>query len=212
MYKHFIFDIDGTLIDTEKTGVLSLIDTVRDLMGVEMPYSEAYSFFGIPSFKVGHILKYRDPDEFGKVWEQNFIRLSDMIKPFDGVEEVLAAVKAAGCITGCVTSRNRFEFNKDIHLKKLLHFIDHSICSEDSKKHKPDPEPALVFMKRVEETTGGTVKPSDCIFIGDTMHDFQCAHGAGCAFALADWNRRGLQGIPADYHFQTTSEILTLLK
>ena len=46
-YDNIIFDIDGTLIDTEKTGVLSLIQTVRELLGREMPYDEAYSYFGI---------------------------------------------------------------------------------------------------------------------------------------------------------------------
>ncbi|MCQ2178466.1 MAG: HAD family hydrolase [Bacteroidales bacterium] len=212
MYRNFIFDIDGTLIDTEKTGVLSLIGTVRELMGFEMPYEEAYSYFGIPSSRVGHILKYRDPDEFGEIWEQNFIRLSYLIKPFDGVAEVLAAVKEAGCRIGCVTSRNRFEFNKDIHLRKLLHYFDATVCVEDSVRHKPDPEPAFVFMKRISSLTGNEVLPSDCVFIGDTLHDCQCAHGAGCDFALADWFGRGLQGIPAEYHFRKTEEILTLLK
>ena len=32
-YKYCIFDIDGTIVDTETTGIRSLISTVRDLMG-----------------------------------------------------------------------------------------------------------------------------------------------------------------------------------
>ena len=37
-------------------------------------------------------------------------------------------------------------------------------------------------------------------------------HAAGCDFALADWQGRGLQGIPAEYHLHRTEDILDLLK
>lgn len=208
MYRHIVFDIDGTLIDTEKTGVLSLIDTVKDLMGQDLPYSEAYKFFGIPSSKVGDILGYRGTEDFGEVWEQNFIRLSDMIRPFDGVAEMLAAIKAAGRGTGCVTSRNRFEFNKDIHLAKLLPFLDHTVCAEDTVLHKPNPDPLLKYISLAEEALGSRIDPSECVYIGDTMHDYQCAASAGVDFALADWSHRGLQGIPARYHLTEVKDIL----
>ncbi|MCQ2171846.1 MAG: HAD family hydrolase [Bacteroidales bacterium] len=211
MYRHIVFDIDGTLIDTEKTGVLSLIDTVRDLMGKDMPYAEAYKFFGIPSSKVGDILGYRGAKDFGEVWEQNFIRLSDMIKPFDGVAEMLAAIKAAGRGTGCATSRNRFEFNKDIHLAKLLHFLDHTVCAEDTVLHKPNPDPLLKYISLAEEAQGSRIDLRECIYIGDTMHDYQCAASAGIDFALADWSHRGMQGIPAKYHLTEVKDCVTLL-
>ena len=49
MYRLAVFDIDGTLIDTERTGVESLMKTIRELTGKEVPYGEAYKAFGIPS-------------------------------------------------------------------------------------------------------------------------------------------------------------------
>ena len=211
MFNHFLFDIDGTLIDTEKTGVLSLIDTVRQLTGEEMPYERAYGYFGIPSAKVGELLNYPDNIHFGEVWEQNFIRLSYMIQPFDGIREVLSAVKASGRRIACVTSRNRFEFGKDEHLGRMLHFFDHTVCAEDSEKHKPFPDPIFAYFRMSEDTTGIAVNPEECIYIGDTMHDCQCSHAAGVTFALADWNGRGMQGIPAEYHLSSPEEILNLL-
>lgn len=206
MYKHFVFDIDGTLIDTERTGVLSLIKTVEELMGTTMPYLEAYTYFGIPSAQVGPMLGYPDPDRFGLRWEENFVELSYLMKPFERVEEVLSAVKSAGRTTGCVTSRSRYEFDKDVHMQQLVKYFDHIVCAEDSERHKPSPEPMLVYMQKA-----GGARPEECIYIGDTMHDCQCATGAGCDFALADWQGRGLQGIPARYHFTEVKEILGLL-
>lgn len=79
MYSHYIFDIDGTLIDTERTGVLSLIKTVRELLG----------------------------------------------------QDVLVHLKESGKWIGCVTSRNRYEFSKDMHLQKMAHLFDAAIFAED---------------------------------------------------------------------------------
>ena len=59
-YEDFVFDIDGTLLDTERTGVLSLMQTIRELTGVEMSYEEAYRFFGVPSSKAASTLGYAD--------------------------------------------------------------------------------------------------------------------------------------------------------
>ena len=40
MYKLAVFDIDGTLIDTERTGVESLVMTIKELLGKDVPYEE----------------------------------------------------------------------------------------------------------------------------------------------------------------------------
>lgn len=210
-YTAFIFDIDGTLIDTEKTGVLSLIETVRTLMGREMPYEEAYPYFGVPSSKVGGILGYHDSKEFNEVWEENFMALVDMMKPFEGVVEVLAAVKDAGRGIGCVTSRSRYEFNKDEQLAKLLPYISQSVCAEDCAAHKPEPEPLLKCISMLERACGRIISPSDCIYIGDTVNDCLCAHAAGCAFALADWQGRGLQGMEPEHHLTSVGDIQKLI-
>lgn len=55
------------------------------------------------------------------------------------------------------------------------------------------------------------ILPSEAIYFGDTVHDFRCAVGAGCSFALADWRSRGLQGIPAPFRFTSAAEALALL-
>lgn len=204
-FRNIIFDIDGTLIDTEQTGVLSLIQTVKELMGRDMSYEEGYSSFGIPSIKVGALLGYADTERFAHVWEEHFIELEHLMKAFPGVEDMLAKLSGAGCRIGCVTSRNRFEFDKDVELKPLRQYFELEICAEDTLRHKPDPEPALEFLRR------SRAEAADTIFIGDTMHDFQCASGAGLKFMLADWRSRGLQSIPADYLAHDAGEMLAQL-
>lgn len=212
MYKHFVFDIDGTLIDTERTGVLSLQTTIKELMDVDMPYEEVYRFFGIPSFKVASMLGYKEEELFGLRWEQRFQELMDLVEPFPGVEDVLKAVKAAGRCTGVVTSRSSKELGHDPFMMGFLKYIDFCVCSEDSERHKPFPDPMFAYMRKASETLGTEVLPSECLYLGDTSYDYGCGHDAGCAFALADWRNRGFQGIAADYRFTDAEGILKLLE
>lgn len=200
-YSHLIFDIDGTLIDTERTGVLSLQKTIRDLMGKDMPYDEVYPYFGIPSHRVGPMLGYEDDNLFLHTWEQNFIDMRYMMKIFPGVVEMLEELREQGIVMGVATSRSHFELYEDPAFATIKHLFEIFVSSEDTVKHKPDPDPALEFIRQASVKAGREVKAEECLYLGDTAHDFSCARGAGCDFALADWKKRGMQGIDAEYHF-----------
>ena len=205
-YTDFVFDIDGTLLDTERTGVLSLMQTIRELTGREVSYEEAYGFFGTPSAKASETLGYDDPDRFAEVWETHFQELMYLVKLFPGVVELLDALKENGVRLGIVTSRSRFELQYDPVLAPLLPRFDAVISSGDSVRHKPFPDPMLAYFAR----TGAT--PADTLYIGDTVHDWQCGHAAGCDFALADWKGRGNQGIAADYCFCDEAGMRALIR
>ena len=204
-YADIVFDIDGTLLDTERTGVLSLLQTVWELTGREMSYEEGYGFFGIPSALASERLGCSDAARFAEVWEEHFQELMYLVHPFPGVEEVLSDVKAAGFRTGIVTSRSRFEFSYDPTLKRWGAFFDRVVCSEDSQRHKPFPDPMLTYMAAMGAS------PETTLYVGDTVHDWQCGHDAGCDFALADWNGRGEQGIAAEYRFTDASGLRRIL-
>ena len=205
-YNHLIFDIDGTLLDTEKTGVLSLQRTVKELMGKDMTYDELYPYFGIPTFVVAQQMDVEDKELAAHLWEKNFQELMYLIVPFEGVEEMLPRLREMGFKLGVVTSRSRFEFNFDPHLKQWKDLFDTIITSDDSLRHKPFPDPILAYMSR----SGATA--DECIYFGDTEYDFECARAAGIDFALADWRNRGFQGIPAQYRFSSVEEIVAICR
>ena len=204
-YTDLVFDIDGTLLDTERTGVLSLIKTISELTGREPSYEESYGFFGIPSSLVARHLNYADEERFAVVWEGHYQELMYLVKPFPGVEDVLKDVRDRGFRTGIVTSRSATEIGYDPHLAVLLPYFDVVIGSGQSERHKPFPDPMLAYLKAAGAAAEST------LYIGDTVHDWSCGHGAGCDFALADWRERGDQGIAADYRFTDAASLRKIL-
>ena len=185
-YTHLLFDIDGTLVDTEKTGVESLRKTVKTLMNNEMTYDESYRFFGIPSHRVPGILGYSQAEEFIKNWQSNFMELSYYMTLFPGVSDLLHELKKQGFKMGVVTSRSRFELDFDKNFTQVKDCFN-------------------------IEMEGRTISADECLFLGDTIYDYRCGHDAGCDFALADWRSRGLQDIPAEHRFTSAYELRELL-
>lgn len=211
-YKLLAFDIDGTLIDTEGTSISSLQKTVRDLMGMEISYEKALETFGIPSYLVPELYGYHTPAEFSRTWAANFIALNYLMKPFPGVLDVLGKLREQGYIIGAVTSRSLFEMSKDPNAETLKPYFDIIITAEDTEKHKPDPEPTLELIKRASAMAGRVIDPSECLYLGDTAHDFGCGHDAGADFALADWKKRGSGNIPAEYVFSSAEELMAIFE
>ena len=209
-YKYCIFDIDGTIVDTETTGIRSLISTVRDLMGREMTYEEAYPYFGVPSEKVGGMLGYPDESRFWHEWEERFVALRHLIVPFGGMLELIAEVKKNGAVTGFVTSRSRREMELDPESAVLTRHIDHIVCAGDTPCSKPAPDPLLRFME-LASSSGREVRKEDCIYIGDMASDSLCARSAGISFALADWHSRGGRDIPHDFIFSDAAGLRKIL-
>ena len=158
-------------------------------MGKDMSYDELYPYFGIPTAVVVEQMDFEDKELATHLWEKYFRELMYLIVPLRGVPEMLPRLREMGFILGLVTSRNRFEFDFDSNLSKWKDLFDTTITSDDSERHKPFPDPLNLYLQ-----SGAVAK--ECIYFGDTEHDFECAKGAGIDFALADWRNRGFQVHP----------------
>ena len=210
-YKLVIFDVDGTLMDTEATALGSLERTAQELLGRQISFEEAFYCYGRPSILAGEYLGAEDNEAFHKRWTELFIEMRYLIRPYPGCEEAVRKIKEAGMITGVVTSRNRFEMDYDDKFVGMRPYMDYIVTTEDTEKHKPHPEPALCCIERAEAACGMKFAKGEVLYLGDTPHDYHCAHDAGCDFALADWRLRGDQGLPVEYHFTNAAQMLDIV-
>lgn len=205
MYEYIVFDIDGTLIDSEKAAITSLQKTLFEETQRKYGYEELIWIFGLPGQVSLSKLGVQNIEEVHEKWMKYLKESHHMMEVFDGIEPVLQRLKEEGVTCGIVTSKTKEELDNDFVPFRLMPYFQHATCADDTKKHKPDPEPILKFI----DVSGA--KPDRTLYVGDTVYDMKCAHAAGVSFALAMWGA-GDTEIPAEYKPQKPTDLLGLIR
>lgn len=203
-YKHIIFDVDGTLLDTERCVLNSLQETIRVLQHREVEFSDLLFALGIPGEVTLKKLGVEDTTAGNKVWNSLFKKHFGSVKLFDGIVPLLDVLKEKGYKLGIITSKNPVEFANDFEPFGITHYFDTIICVTDAPRPKPSPDPMLAYLAK----TG--IDKREAIYIGDSPYDMYCARSAGVDFGLAVWGCRAKEPIDADYYFDTPEDIKRL--
>ena len=79
-YKHIVFDIDGTLIDTEYAVLHSLQETIKGLSGREIPCSELRFALGITGTDALKKLEIKDTSYAIELWDKICVTIQIPLK------------------------------------------------------------------------------------------------------------------------------------
>ena len=203
-YKHLVFDIDGTIIDSAKINMLSLQETVKELRGDVMPLEDLYFSFGIPGVRAMEILGFPEPEKAVQVWIRNYSACAERLGMplFPGMREILERLREKGASLGIITSKLREEYDEHFEKQGLLELFPWVVTASDTPKGKPYPDPMLEYLRR----TGAA--PEEVLYFGDTAYDMDCARSAGVDHALVLWGCLSPEGIEATYRLGKAEEVL----
>ncbi|MGM0942669.1 MAG: HAD family hydrolase [Bacillota bacterium] len=198
MYKSFIFDLDGTIIDSERIGLEALQSTLRQI-GILKDIEELRFSIVIPGLRTLEILEIADIPTTLNTWLEKQKPFMKHVPVFQGMIEVIAKLPN----TAIVTSQNKKELQAGFEKLNIAHHFQSVICADDTEKHKPNPEPLELALKILN------CKASEAIYIGDSVYDLRCAKSAGVDFGLAYWGAKSKEGFEdANYIFTTPNELL----
>lgn len=200
-YKHIVFDVDGTLMDTEKAVLCSLQEVLVEVMGKKFPMEELTFALGITGEDALKRLGIKDIPVALHRWEDILRQYADTVSVYEGVTELVEELSGIGCSLGIVTSRVRKEFDNDIGGFGIGRYFTTIVCADDTKEHKPAAEPLLKYI----ELAGASRQ--EVLYIGDSVYDSKCAENAGVDFALAVWGSHR-ETIRADYYLREPMELM----
>ena len=210
-----LFDMDGTLVETEQywgQALFSLADRLGGRLSPEARQATVGS-----SMRTSMQILYRDLGvtrteaqlraDAGWVEDTTASMLADGITWRPGASDLLLAVREAGLATALVTTTSRAL--ADIVLDSIRADLgsdpfDHTLCGDEVPARKPDPAPYLMAMDALG------VQPEACVVIEDSLAGITAGLAAGAAVlgvptmqvveaAPALTRRAGLLGLgPAD--------------
>jgi len=172
MYKLFIFDLDGTIVDSVDRWA-DLFERTLEKVGVCVPRDHLKSTFGRDAPDTIRMLitngKTKEATEFFMQHQKDCI---DQFGPLPHVREVFSNIKNNGHRIAIATGNNRELMNFFLKKFELDEFVDFRICSQDVKHGKPNPEMLLKTLHHF------AAKPGEVLYIADSPLDVQAAKNA----------------------------------
>jgi HAD superfamily hydrolase (TIGR01549 family) len=205
MYKYVILDVDGTMVDTEEAVMYAYQSVIFEKYGRHFSDEEMLKGYGVPTPQSLAKYGFTDIDKAMKDYYKYLIEGFARCSAFDGIFEVIDIIKAKNIPMGIVTSRCKYEIDIDTCLQSFINQFDSVVCSDDTTLHKPNPDPLLKAMEKMNANS------SETIYIGDTVFDARCAKSAGVKFALALWGSNNAKNIDADYYLEKPLDLIEII-
>jgi len=204
-----LFDIDGTLVDSNAAHAQSWVDTLREA-GHEVPFDVLWPMIGMGGDKVLPSAAGIDIDsELGRQlsarrWEifQRDYLLS--LRPTPGARDLVQRMKDDGLELIVASSASVDELGALMDAANVRDLFEKTTSSSDAEDSKPDPDIVQAAVKK------SGMKPDELIMLGDTPYDVQAAIGAHVnlvGLLCGGWSEIELSGATAIY-----SDPLDLLK
>lgn len=175
MIEAFIFDVDGTLIDSNDFHALAW-QKAFEKFGKKIPFEKIRPQIGkgadtlLPEF-----LSEKEIEEFGdeiaevrgEILKKEYLK---KIKPFPKVRELFERIKADNIKIVLASSANEDELEEYKKIANIEDIVEKSTSADDAKQSKPEPDIFLAALKLLKNPALETV-----LVVGDTPYDAEAA-------------------------------------
>lgn len=205
--RTILFDLDGTLIDTNELIIASFEHTFKT-HGLPHTREEIMGFNGPPLRDTFYKL---NPDLvetlIATYREHNLAHHDSYVTAFPHVVDVLQKLEENNIQLGVVTTKMRKSVGMGLEITGLDRFFNTVITLDDVDHPKPHPEPVIKAMEQLDADAAST------LMVGDNFHDIESGKNAGVLTAGVAWAHKGkdfLQQYNPTYMLEDMNDLLKL--
>jgi len=167
-----LYDVDGTLVDTNYLHVVAWARALR-ASGHHVPMRKLHETVGQGSDRfVETVLGHEDSD-VADAHTDFYGPFLHELTPFDGAADLLRATKKAGLVVVLATSASAKEAQRLREALDADDAIDEVTSKDDVEESKPDPD----IVQTALDKAG--LDAAQAVFVGDTVWDVEAAKRAG---------------------------------
>ncbi len=201
MLKAVLFDVDGTLVDSNDAHADAWVAAFRD-HGVSVDWLKVRRSIGMGGDKLMPAVSGIEEEsaqgaaiaeDRGRIFKQDFL---PHIKPFRNAAGLVTAVKQRGFTAVAASSAQEDELTPLLTIAGAASLMDAATSSDDAEESKPEPDIIVAALKRAKAS------PGEALLIGDTPYDVEAARRAGVrviGFRSGGWSDADLDGAIAIY-------------
>ncbi|MCR8849355.1 HAD-IA family hydrolase [Rossellomorea sp. SC111] len=204
MYKHIIWDFDGTLFDTYPVMAGSFKETL-EINGIDEPLEDIMKKMKVSvTYALNHYgEKYGIGDEFITAYNTRRKEVEfDLSKPFEGIAEICKFIHETGRKNYLYTHRGESAITMLENYGLKDYFTDF-ITSEHGFERKPSPN-AIQHLIRTHN-----IEHSEAIMIGDRDLDLESGKNAGISSCYFTDER--VENPHADYVVTSAEELYKII-
>ena len=172
--KTFIFDLDGTLLDTAED-IKEGVNHSLELNHLPLITKEqCISYLGNGSVKLIQRAIGNNEADFDKVFNDYYVYYNAnpirYTRPFDGITDILGKLKTLGCRTIVFTNKPQ-SIADNIVSRFFGDLVFRTVGVGENNVTKPD---VSDFIKRIED-----FDPENSVYFGDSPTDIRTGHNLG---------------------------------
>lgn len=196
MLRGVIFDIDGTLVDSNDAHARSWVDTFGEA-GYDVPFEVVRPLIGMGGDKLlPKAINVRHDSKEGKKLSK---RRSEIfrrdylpgLRALEGSRALVQRVRDEGLMPVVATSAKDEELKGLLKAAEVADLMEEEATASDAKRSKPDPD----IVEAAIEQAG--LEARELVMIGDTPYDVEAATRAGIriiGFRSGGWGDKDLSG------------------
>ena len=190
-----IFDIDGTLVDSNDAHAESWVDTFAEA-GYDVPFAVVRPLIGMGADKLlPKAIGISNESDVGKkltkrrseIFQEKYL---PKLRPLQGSRNLLLRVRSDGLKPIVATSAKDKELKGLLKAAQVDDLIEEKATASDAKRSKPDPD---IVRAAIEESD---IPADRLVMVGDTPYDIEAAGRANVrtiAFRSGGWTDADLK-------------------